>query len=795
MTDLLTQLQSTLGDAYTIERELGGGGMSRVFVARDNALGRTVVIKVLPGEMAGQVSIDRFRREIALAAQLQHPHIVPLLAAGETQGLPYFTMPFIRGESLRSRLIKHGELPVNEAIRVLREVASALASAHHQGVVHRDIKPDNVLVSGDAAMVTDFGVSKAIDAATTQDGTNPQSGLTSLGMALGTPAYMSPEQATADPQVDHRADIYSFGVMAYELLSGSTPFGNRPTQRMLMAHVSETPEPLLRLRPNVPPALSALVMKCLEKRPADRPQSADEILVALDQLNTPSGGSAPVDAHNQSIFAGKRLAYIVAAAAVAGIAIATVVRLRSPASPTSTATTSVAVLPLSTMGGDKSNDYFSEGMTEEITSALTKIPGLSVPPRSIAAAAAAKQSDVRAVGTALGVDAVLEGSVQRAGDRVRINVQLTKVSNGFQLWSDIYKGSLKDVFQVQDSIAKAIVAALSVRLASSTAPLVRTGTEDPVAHNLVLQGMYLWNRRSGLTLRQAIGLFSEAVRRDTNYARGYAGLALSYAVISDYINIDTRAATDSAMLFANRALALDSMLVEAYTAIGTAQARLWHNVAAEQAYRRAIQTDSTFGTARHWHALFLSHIGRGDEALAEMRRAQALEPASPIINTNVGMALYFARHNAEAESTLRRMVALDPTFSSAHSKLGAVLIEEKKFDEGIAEMVRGNELNGVKLVWNSAQLAHAYAVAGRTAEARVLLTEITASSARIVNGLAAIALVYSALGDKETALRWLKRAVDTYDPNLQVWSRDPRFDALRSDPRGAALFAKIEAMH
>ena len=288
--NLQDHLQRTLGDAYRLGRELGGGGMSRVFVATDTALGRDVVVKVLPTEMSGQLAIERFRREISIAARLQHPHMVPLLTAGDVEGLPYFTMPYVAGESLRARLAREGELPITEGVRILREVASALAYAHSHGVVHRDIKPDNVLLSGGAAMVTDFGVSKAVDAATTLDG----QGITSVGVALGTPAYMAPEQASADPSVDQRADVYAWGVMAYEVVTGQTPFAGRTPQAMLAAHVTEQPEDIARRRPGTPRALADLVMRCLEKRPADRPQSADELVRALDAAGITSGAGEPV---------------------------------------------------------------------------------------------------------------------------------------------------------------------------------------------------------------------------------------------------------------------------------------------------------------------------------------------------------------------------------------------------------------------------------------------------------------------------------------------------------------------
>src|SRR5207249_1424364 len=294
MGDLLARLQSALGDPYRIERELGGGGMSRVFLAQETALKRPVVIKVLPPEMAAGVNVERFRREVELAASLQHPHIVPLLSAAASGDLLYYTMPLVEGESLRAKLARQGELPVSETIRVLADVADALGYAHAHGVVHRDIKPDNVLISGKHAVVTDFGVSKAVSASS-------GGSLTSLGVALGTPAYMAPEQAAADPHLDHRADLYALGILGYEMLTGRPPFTAATPQATLAAQVTQTPQPVTAQRPAVPGALNALVMRCLEKHPADRFQSAGAVLEALEQMVTPSGGitptgSAPYDA-------------------------------------------------------------------------------------------------------------------------------------------------------------------------------------------------------------------------------------------------------------------------------------------------------------------------------------------------------------------------------------------------------------------------------------------------------------------------------------------------------------------
>src|SRR5881409_2140313 len=287
MGDLLARLQSALGDAYRIERELGGGGMSRVFLAQETALKRQVVIKVLPPEMAAGVNVERFRREVELAASLQHPHIVPLLSATASGDLLYYTMPLVEGESLRAKLAREGELPVGDTIRILTDVADALAYAHAHDVVHRDIKPDNVLLSGKHALVTDFGVSRAVSASS-------GGSLTSLGIALGTPAYMSPEQAAADPHLDHRADLYALGVLGYEMLTGRPPFTAPTPQALLAAQITQTPEPLSQHRRTVPAGLNTVVMRCLEKRPADRWQSAAELVPQLDAMSTPSTGTMPV---------------------------------------------------------------------------------------------------------------------------------------------------------------------------------------------------------------------------------------------------------------------------------------------------------------------------------------------------------------------------------------------------------------------------------------------------------------------------------------------------------------------
>src|SRR2546426_5892581 len=421
--------------------------MSRVFVAEETALDRKVVIKVLPPETAAQVSLERFKREILLAAKLQHPHIVPLLTAGESNGLPYFTMPFVDGESLRVRLARHGELPVNHAIRMLREIASALAYAHEHGIVHRDIKPDNVLLSGGSAMVTDFGVAKALSASSNAE----HGGITSLGVALGTPAYMSPEQASADPSVDHRADIYSLGVVAYELLTGQPPFAGRTPQNLLAAHVTEAPEAITRRRASLPPALAALVMRCLEKRPADRPQSASEVVHALDDI-TPRGGS-------------RRWGAIAAAAAAVVLVIVIASWLLATRTGGAAKLRSIAVLPTD-IGADTAHAFLADGLSSDLTTKLSTIPGLSV--RAYSPLSVMDGRTVREAGKELGVGAMVMVRVARSGTQLRATASLVDAANDDLLWSEAFEASDQDQFALQDKLVSAIARALNLSLSPAT---------------------------------------------------------------------------------------------------------------------------------------------------------------------------------------------------------------------------------------------------------------------------------------------------------------------------------------
>jgi serine/threonine-protein kinase len=468
--------------------------MSRVFVADDSSLGRSVVVKVLPAELAGSVSLARFQREISLAARLQHPHIVPLLATGETDGLPYYTMPFVEGESLRAKLAR-GELPIGETISILRDVARALDFAHSKGVTHRDIKPDNVLLAGTSAVVTDFGVAKALS-----DATN-SGPLTSVGVALGTAGYMAPEQAAADPATDSRADIYSLGAMAYEMLAGHPPFAGRNLQATIAAHATEAPTPLVSLRAAVPPPLAGLVMRCLAKRPADRPQTASEVLKALDSI-TLSGGSgavtAPVTTASRIPASVPRSKIFGAIGAVAAIVIAALVLLRLGRSNEATAPgiRSIAIVPFVNQRHDTSFDYLEDGITDRVRDVLNAIPALSVKARSSSQQVKGRPS--KEIGKALGVRFVLQGALNRSNSRLHVTTELVRTSDDNALWSWTFDGDPGQLASIQDTIARAVAQKLGASTANNQ-PASRfrsTGTTSVEAYDLFLQARHLYDRRA-----------------------------------------------------------------------------------------------------------------------------------------------------------------------------------------------------------------------------------------------------------------------------------------------------------
>jgi TolB-like protein/tRNA A-37 threonylcarbamoyl transferase component Bud32/Flp pilus assembly protein TadD len=828
MANLREGLQQTLGPGFTIERELSGGGMSRVFVALDTSLGRRVVVKVLPPELAASVSVERFKREIMLAATLQHPHIVGVLTAGDIapdeydltgMRMPYFTMPFVEGESLRSRIERDGRLTVGRAVSILKDVARALAYAHERGVVHRDIKPDNVLLAGTSATVTDFGIAKAVLGSIATDPSlegrehPPASGhpsrgqksvasksaLTQLGTTLGTPAYMAPEQAAADATTDHRADIYSFGIMAYEMLIGEVPFKSKTPQALLAAQLTATPPPIPALRTDVPAALSMLVMRCLEKEREKRPQSAREIAELLEHPDMVSGAFA-----SAPIVAAKRpnRTMIVAAAAILVVAAAAVVpMIRRDAAPVvpvqqvaaaaaGERARSIVVLPFVNIGRDTTDAYLAEGLTNDLINALGRVPGLRVTSRSVATSAREKFSSASEIGKALNVGRILEGTVQRDGSRLRVTARVTNTDDGFMVWSDMFERELKDVFAVQDEISSAIADALGAQMTTApTGVVAERGTANDDAYDLYLRGRHFFEQRGEQALRRALELFRGAAQKDARFARAHAGIAGVYSILPLYSSASMDTLFEPGFAAASRAIQLDSTLAEAYASRAVLLNSRWRWSEGEQDLRRAITLEPRFAAAHQWLGEQLMVRNRLPEALTALKRATDLDPVSPVVASSYAMALAVSKRDAEAIAQARRAVDLDSTLFLPRLVLGFGHLLAGRVPDAIRELEPalglGRESPHVQGV-----LGYAYAVGGQRQSAEALAQ--TLSAKRDPNSQAALSMVLIGLADTARALTYLESAAGA---RAQFFTVQPlaasMFDPVRASPRFQSVLRTV----
>jgi eukaryotic-like serine/threonine-protein kinase len=777
--DLRDQLQRALGDSYLLERELGGGGMSRVFIAEERALGRKVVVKVLSPELAAGVSGERFTREIRVAARLQQANIVPLLTAGETAGLPYYTMPYVEGESLRYKLAE-GPLPISDAVNVLRDVARGLAYAHERGVIHRDIKPENVLLSGGAAVVTDFGIAKAIAVART--GVSSET-LTSAGSSMGTPGYMAPEQALADPAADQRVDVYSFGCLAYELLTGHAPFHGRPFQQLVVAQVHETPVPVDLLRPDTPRELVSLVTRCLAKDPAARPQTAREILQALDTVSTPGSGSWTGGARRA---ARPRVAMV--AAALVGLtlvgALTWALTRSRPTASVNAEPRALAVMPFSNVGADSAQEYFADGIAIDLTNALGKVPGLRVTSRSLAFTYKGKAIDARSVGKELGVDATLEGTVQRSLDRLRVTAQLTRTTDGVALWSNSYERDVRDVFAVQDDITKAIVGELRLTLAGNAGgdrPLV-AGTTNFDAYNAYLRGVYLLEHR-GPGVIKAIEYFQDAIAKDSGLARAWGTLSEALELTPYFASTPPSTIEARAVAAAQHALALDSTVTEAYIGLALARDHAFRWQEAEAEYRRAIAVEPTSAVAHLQYGRHLMHRGRIGEAMAEFRRATQLDPVSGTAFVWLAHTYALSGNYDSALAIGRRSRELDPGLMLARTIGAQDAVEAGHLDEARA-LVSGFVGTAP---WRG-QAMYSLARAGDTAVVRATIRELERMPPDTWLVHTGLAYAYLGLRDTSHALTELERALASREiaPKWNTFS-DRMYDPIRSSARFAAI--------
>jgi TolB-like protein/Tfp pilus assembly protein PilF len=788
----MTLVPGTRLGPYEILAPLGAGGMGEVYRARDKKLDRDVAIKVLPESVAADPdALARFEREAKAVAALSHQNILAIHDFGNQDGIAYAVMELLEGETLLGKL-DAGPIPQKQAVDYALQIARGLSAAHEKGVVHRDLKPDNLFVTKDGHLkILDFGLAKRIEAIAPGEETSAPtaSGHTQPGTVMGTLAYMSPEQVRGQA-VDQRSDIFSFGAILYEMLSGLRAFRADTAAETMAAIMRDEPTEMSESGRNIPPALGHIVRHCLEKDRDNRFQSARDIAFALGEaLSGSAVAPATPAAQPPRSLAFRPLLWAAGVVALVTLA-AAVLWLR----PGAGAIDSLAVLPFVNAGGDPNAEYLSDGITESLIDSVSQIPGIKVISRASAFHYKGKDVSARTVGRELGVRAVLTGRIVHRGDALSIGAELVDARDDTRLWGEQYNRRLSDILAVQEEIARDISGKLRQRLTGEEKKqLTKRYTENAEAYASYLKGRYHWNKRTGEDIQKGIGYFQQAIEKDPTYALAYAGLADSYVILNQWAGLPSRETFPKAKAAASKALEIDDMLAQAHATLAFVHESVdWDFSSAEKEFRRAIELDPKYPTAHHWYSLYLSWLGRHEQAIAEAERANDLDPLSPIISNLRAAVFYNSRQYDRAIEAARTTLELDKGFSPALFSLGWALEQKKMYPEAIAALEKAARLSG-RSIQAIAGLGHAYAVSGRREEAMRLIEELKGWSERGYDPLVNIALVHAGLGQNDEAMQWLEKAYQARSAWLiqLALKVDSRWDSLRSDARFQDLLRRI----
>ena len=783
MDSIFERAGRALSDRYRLERELGAGGGGHVFLADDLRHGRKVAVKILDPELAAAIGPDRFLREIQISARMMHPHVLPLLDSGTNDGLTWFVMAHAGGGTLRDRLLSQTQLPIDEAIRIASAVAEALDNAQRHGVVHRDVKPENILFEDGNPLLADFGIARAIAGSDAPTMTIPAA-------AIGTPAYMSPEQISAEPNITGAADQYSLACVLFEMLGGRLPYPGATSSSILQQHLSAPPPNLRDLRRTVPAALAAAIQKALAKAPADR---YPDILAFRDAIASAATGSAdvaPAPNHPRER-PGLRARMLLATAVVIVAAGATALAVTHPwRSKAPKPIRSLAVLPLSNVSGDPKEEYFADGMTEELILELSKISALRVISRTSVMSLKNAGLSLAEIGRRLGVDAVLEGTVARGGDRLRVNLQLFRVRPERQLWGESYDRPATGALQLQTEIARAVAGPIEVEMTpAEQSRLSVPRAVPPAAHEAFLRGRFALATFDKPHMRLALDEFNAAIAADPQYAAAWSNLAQTYYLMSN-IYLPPRFAMERARSAVRQALELDPQLASAHTMLGAALCQYdWQFGEGEREYHAAIALDPSDSDCHFYLGYALLQTGRLAEGREQIEEAQQLDPLSTMKADYAAYASYCSRQFDESEQRYQNVLASNPEDLMAQYSMALLALATGRPNDAITRLEpliqKSDDSYPITI------LGYAYGHAGRPADAKRMLALLKSSGKELHVRPTDFALIHLGMGDKDGAMEWFERAYTERDENLLTLIPDPLIDPIRGDERYRKLIRRI----
>jgi TolB-like protein/tRNA A-37 threonylcarbamoyl transferase component Bud32/Tfp pilus assembly protein PilF len=782
----------TFAGRYQVIEELGRGGMGRVYKAYDTEIKEHVALKVLRPEIAADEGIiERFRNELRFARRVSHRNVCRMFDLGKTEDTAYITMEFVSGEDLKTLLKRVGQLPVRRTVAVAEQVCQGLAEAHRLGVIHRDLKPQNIMIDREgSARIMDFGIARSV----------LERGVTGTGVVIGTPDYMSPEQLDGQ-DADGRTDFYALGAILYEMLTGAPPFEGETPLVVAMKHKTERPLDPRQLNPQIPEAFSRLILRCLEKDREKRYPTAEDILAELktlgrelpDTRGLTAARTAKIKRRLNPVWLGGGLAALTLVAVLAYLFFG---RPRAPggaeAARPSDYKSSIAVLPFEDLSPQGDQEYFCNGITEDLITKLATVGQLKVISRSSVMRYKGTEKNSREIGRELDVETILEGSIQREGDNVRVNVQLVKAQDGSNLWGETYDRKLESIFTIQDEISKAIVNALRIELvAGQEYMLVKRYTQDPDAFNLYTEGRFYWNRRTEAGLRRSIELFQEAIAKDPDFALAYAGVADAYGFLGRLGFAPPREVFPKAKEAAEKAVEMDDALAEGYVALAFVKYNYeWNWLDAEIDFNWAIGLNPNYATAYQYYGSLLSNLGRFDEAMAKFEKAKELDPTSLPIQGSIASLYYYTRQYDLAIRQWREIKKADSSAPWILFYLGVAYLEKGDTKKALKEFEAAERLPG-GINYGTFGKACVYAVTGKRDQAEAGLQTLVDRSKQTYIPFYYMAVISAALGDKDRAFEYLAMSYSERDSEKLFLKFDPQLDPLRDDPRFDSWLEKM----